>query len=171
MPLTMSYTASAPTLHATIASISTPVRALVRASATSVTVPASGSTVTAGSTCVNGSECASGISSSVRLAAWIAARRATVATSPFCASPAGTAAAAGVVGGGGEGGAARAVAGGGGPGRLAAAPAEPLDVAAVSAAVRDPRAGAVVCFEGVTREVEALDYEAYAEMATAKLRE
>jgi MoaE-MoaD fusion protein len=46
----------------------------------------------------------------------------------------------------------------------------PLDLAAVSAAVRDPRAGAVVTFEGVTREVEALDYEAYAEMATTKLR-
>ena len=45
-----------------------------------------------------------------------------------------------------------------------------LDLATVSAAVRDPRAGAVVTFEGVTREVEALDYEAYAEMATAKLR-
>jgi molybdopterin synthase catalytic subunit len=40
----------------------------------------------------------------------------------------------------------------------------------VSAAVRDPRAGAVVCFEGVTREVEALDYEAYVEMALARLR-
>ena len=46
----------------------------------------------------------------------------------------------------------------------------PLDVAAVSAAVRDPRAGAVVVFEGVTREVGELDYEAYAEMALEKLR-
>ena len=46
----------------------------------------------------------------------------------------------------------------------------PLDLATVSAAVRDPRAGAVVTFEGVTREVEALDYEAYAEMATERLR-
>jgi len=44
-----------------------------------------------------------------------------------------------------------------------------LDIAAVAAAVRDPRAGAVVTFEGVTREVEALDYEAYVEMARAKL--
>ena len=66
----------------------------MRASATSVTVPASASTVTVGSTCVSGSECASGISSSVRLAAWIAASRATVATSPFGASPAATRAAA-----------------------------------------------------------------------------
>jgi molybdopterin converting factor subunit 1 len=54
--------------------------------------------------------------------------------------------------------------------RLAEVVDAPLDLAAVSAAVRDPRAGAVVTFEGVTREVEALDYEAYAEMATAKLR-
>lgn len=47
---------------------------------------------------------------------------------------------------------------------------EPLDVAALSAAVRDPRAGAVVVFEGVTREVSRLDYEAYAEMALECLR-
>jgi molybdopterin synthase catalytic subunit len=46
---------------------------------------------------------------------------------------------------------------------------EPLDVAAASAAVRDPRAGAVVLFEGVTREVPELDYEAYAEMALERL--
>jgi len=49
--------------------------------------------------------------------------------------------------------------------------AEPLDVAALSAAVRDPRAGAVVLFEGVTREVAELDYEAYVEMAAERLRE
>jgi MoaE-MoaD fusion protein len=53
--------------------------------------------------------------------------------------------------------------------RLVAITEEPLDLSAVAAAVRDPRAGAVVCFEGVTREVEALDYEAYAEMARDKL--
>jgi molybdopterin converting factor subunit 1 len=47
---------------------------------------------------------------------------------------------------------------------------EPLDVAALSAAVRDPRAGAVVLFEGVTREVPELEYEAYAEMAAERLR-
>jgi molybdopterin synthase catalytic subunit len=46
---------------------------------------------------------------------------------------------------------------------------EPLDVAALSAAVRDPRAGAVVLFEGVTRAVGQLDYEAYVEMAEPKL--
>ena len=43
---------------------------------------------------MSGSWCASGISSSVRLAAWIAARRATVMTSPLGASPAATRAAA-----------------------------------------------------------------------------
>jgi MoaE-MoaD fusion protein len=47
---------------------------------------------------------------------------------------------------------------------------DPLDVAALAAAVRDPAAGAVVLFEGVTREVPELDYEAYAEMAEQKLR-
>jgi molybdopterin synthase catalytic subunit len=47
--------------------------------------------------------------------------------------------------------------------------AGPLDVAAVAAAVRDPAAGAVVLFEGVTREVDELDYEAYVEMAEPKL--
>jgi molybdopterin synthase catalytic subunit len=46
---------------------------------------------------------------------------------------------------------------------------EPLDVAALSAAVRDSRAGAVVLFEGVTRDVPELDYEAYVEMAEPKL--
>jgi molybdopterin synthase catalytic subunit len=56
------------------------------------------------------------------------------------------------------------------PVRLVAISAGPLDLAAISAAVRDPRAGGVVIFEGVTREVEALDYEAYAEMAETKLR-
>ncbi len=37
------------------------------------------------------------------------------------------------------------------------------------ARVRDPRAGAVVTFSGVTREVGHLDYEAYAEMAAARI--
>ncbi len=41
----------------------------------------------------------------------------------------------------------------------------------VTARVSDPRAGAVVAFHGVTREVPALEYEAYAEMAAAKMRE
>ena len=47
---------------------------------------------------------------------------------------------------------------------------DPIDVAALLDAVRDPRAGAVIVFEGVTREVAALEYEAYAEMAEPVLR-
>ncbi len=35
--------------------------------------------------------------------------------------------------------------------------------------VRDPRAGAVVTFSGVTREVDRLEYEAYVEMAEQKI--
>ena len=35
--------------------------------------------------------------------------------------------------------------------------------------VRDPRAGAIVTFTGVTREVERLEYEAYVEMAEARM--
>jgi len=46
----------------------------------------------------------------------------------------------------------------------------PLDVAALCALVGDPRAGAVVAFQGVTREVERLDYEAYAEMAEPRMQ-
>jgi molybdopterin converting factor subunit 1 len=43
--------------------------------------------------------------------------------------------------------------------------AAPLALGPLRERVRDPRAGAVVCFEGVTRTVAKLDYEAYAEMA------
>jgi molybdopterin synthase catalytic subunit/molybdopterin converting factor small subunit len=45
----------------------------------------------------------------------------------------------------------------------------PLSLEAVAARVRDPRAGAVVTFSGTTRDVAFLDYEAYAEMAAAKI--
>jgi molybdopterin converting factor subunit 1 len=62
------------------------------------------------------------------------------------------------------------VSGGAGPVRAIRVTEEPLDLAALAAAVRDPRAGAVVCFEGVTRDVPSLEYEAYAEMAEPKLR-
>ena len=62
------------------------------------------------------------------------------------------------------------VSGGSGSVRSVRVTEEPLDVAAVSAAVRDPRAGAVVVFEGVTREVGELEYEAYEEMALERLR-
>ncbi len=49
--------------------------------------------------------------------------------------------------------------------------AEPLSIERVRRAVSDPRAGAVVIFEGVTREIEALQYEAYAEMALKRIEE
>jgi molybdopterin synthase catalytic subunit len=48
---------------------------------------------------------------------------------------------------------------------------EPLSLDSLAARVRDPRAGAVVTFQGVTREVEKLDYEAYAEMAEERIAE
>ena len=48
---------------------------------------------------------------------------------------------------------------------------ERLSLEAVARAVGDPGAGAIVIFEGVTREVDRLDYEAYAEMAETKMRE
>jgi molybdopterin synthase catalytic subunit len=55
---------------------------------------------------------------------------------------------------------------------------DPIDVAALIAAVGDPAHGAICTFLGTTREtspgdarpVEALDYEAYAEMALADFR-
>ena len=49
--------------------------------------------------------------------------------------------------------------------------AQPLSVDQITARVSDPRAGAVVTFLGVTREVPALEYEAYVEMAESKLLE
>jgi molybdopterin synthase catalytic subunit/molybdopterin converting factor small subunit len=45
----------------------------------------------------------------------------------------------------------------------------PLSVDDVAARVRDDRAGAVVTFSGTTRDVEFLDYEAYAEMASERI--
>jgi molybdopterin synthase catalytic subunit len=62
------------------------------------------------------------------------------------------------------------VSGGAGAVRSVRVTGEPLDLVSVAAAVRDPAAGAVVLFEGVTREVAELDYEAYAEMAEPRLR-
>lgn len=55
--------------------------------------------------------------------------------------------------------------------RQALVTAEPLSHERVRAAVADRRAGAVVVFEGVTREVEALEYEAYVEMAERRIAE
>ncbi|HYH59417.1 MAG TPA: molybdenum cofactor biosynthesis protein MoaE [Thermoleophilaceae bacterium] len=46
---------------------------------------------------------------------------------------------------------------------------EALSAESLVARVRDPRAGAVVVFEGVTRAVERLEYEAYAEMAEPRM--
>jgi molybdopterin converting factor subunit 1 len=46
---------------------------------------------------------------------------------------------------------------------------EPLSLDAIAERVRDPRAGAVVTFQGVTREVELLEYEAYEQMAAERL--
>jgi len=68
----------------------------------------------------------------------------------------------------------------GGEGAAAGAPAgavrayarvteHPLSIEALAARVRDPRAGAVVTFTGVTREVERLEYEAYVEMAQERI--
>jgi molybdopterin converting factor subunit 1 len=47
--------------------------------------------------------------------------------------------------------------------------AKPLSLEELAKRVRDPRAGAVVTFQGVTRDVEKLDYEAYVEMAEERL--
>jgi MoaE-MoaD fusion protein len=46
---------------------------------------------------------------------------------------------------------------------------EPLSLDALVERVRDPRAGALVTFQGVTREVDRLEYEAYAEMAEERI--
>ena len=54
----------------------------------------------------------------------------------------------------------------GGSGRVVS---ETLSAGRLIERVRDPRAGAVVVFEGVTREVDALEYEAYAEMAEERI--
>ncbi len=48
---------------------------------------------------------------------------------------------------------------------------QPLALDALAELVSDPRAGAVVTFTGVTREVSHLDYEAYLPMAERQLRE
>ncbi|MFN8175938.1 MAG: molybdenum cofactor biosynthesis protein MoaE [Solirubrobacteraceae bacterium] len=46
---------------------------------------------------------------------------------------------------------------------------EPLSAQRLADLVGDPRAGAVVTFQGVTREVPRLDYETYAEMARERI--
>jgi MoaE-MoaD fusion protein len=47
----------------------------------------------------------------------------------------------------------------------------PLSTDELTNRVKDPRAGAIVTFLGVTREVDHLDYEAYAEMAQQQIAE
>jgi molybdopterin synthase catalytic subunit len=51
----------------------------------------------------------------------------------------------------------------------AAVTEEPLSAERLSAWVGDPGAGAIVSFQGVTREVASLDYEAYREMAEERI--
>ena len=56
------------------------------------------------------------------------------------------------------------------PGRThASVTEEALSVGRLSAWVGDARAGAIVTFQGVTREVASLDYEAYREMAEERI--
>jgi MoaE-MoaD fusion protein len=62
------------------------------------------------------------------------------------------------------------VSGGGGPRIHVRVLDEPLSLDRLVERVRDPRAGAVVTFAGVTRQVDHLDYEAYVEMALAEIR-
>lgn len=47
----------------------------------------------------------------------------------------------------------------------------PLSLADVSRLVERPGAGAIVSFQGTTRDVERLDYEAYTEMAEQRIRQ
>ena len=47
---------------------------------------------------------------------------------------------------------------------------EPLSLEAISRLVSRPAAGAIVCFQGITREVPELEYEAYTEMAQERRR-
>jgi molybdopterin synthase catalytic subunit len=46
---------------------------------------------------------------------------------------------------------------------------QPLSIERLSRAVADRRAGAIVIFQGVTRDVPRLDYEAYVEMAEQRI--
>jgi MoaE-MoaD fusion protein len=48
---------------------------------------------------------------------------------------------------------------------------EPLSLEEVSRLVARPGAGAIVTFQGTTREVQRLDYEAYVEMAEPRIRQ
>ncbi|CAN5147436.1 molybdenum cofactor biosynthesis protein MoaE [soil metagenome] len=58
----------------------------------------------------------------------------------------------------------------GGRVKLARVTAERLDPSYAARSVGDPGAGAIVTFQGTTREVDRLTYEAYAEMAEPKMQ-
>jgi MoaE-MoaD fusion protein len=57
---------------------------------------------------------------------------------------------------------------GGAPFHVRVTPAA-LSLDTLAAAVNRPEAGAVVCFQGMTREVDELEYEAYREMAEKRI--
>lgn len=57
------------------------------------------------------------------------------------------------------------------PVRLVAVRAGRLDVGELHEAVRDPRCGAIVTYEGTPRDVAALEYEAYAPMVERTMRD
>ncbi|MDQ3758491.1 MAG: molybdenum cofactor biosynthesis protein MoaE [Actinomycetota bacterium] len=57
------------------------------------------------------------------------------------------------------------------PVRLARVSADPIDQAALTRLVGDPGAGAIVTFQGTTRDVDRLTYEAYTEMAEPRIEE
>ena len=57
----------------------------------------------------------------------------------------------------------------GGEGPWARITTEALSAEGLIERVRDPRAGAIVTFQGVTRDVDRLEYEAYAEMAEPRI--
>jgi len=59
----------------------------------------------------------------------------------------------------------------GAPAIHAAVSEAPLSLDSLAARVADPQAGAVVTFQGVTRDVDRLEYEAYAAMATERMEE
>ncbi|MGE5409010.1 MAG: molybdenum cofactor biosynthesis protein [Syntrophothermus sp.] len=61
------------------------------------------------------------------------------------------------------------ISGGASPRLHARVSAEPLSAEALGRLVADPAAGAVVTFQGVTREVPRLEYEAYREMAEERI--
>ncbi len=61
--------------------------------------------------------------------------------------------------------------GSGGPEVYARVTSEPLSLEALSNRVSRPEAGAIVSFQGTTREITRIDYEAYSEMAEERIDE